>query len=85
MGGHSHDMLCTWWLSWLAVEKPWLALAGPFLTQMGVERLLCLCRDSISDTVDSFQSGEAFTCWRALTIISLLMNGCHRDHEPRKA
>ena len=27
----SHDMLCTWQLSWLAVERPWLALAGPFL------------------------------------------------------
>ena len=31
VGGHSHDMLCTWQLSWLAVEKPWLALASPFL------------------------------------------------------
>ena len=23
VGGHSHDMPCTWRLSWLAVEKPW--------------------------------------------------------------
>ena len=40
VGGHSHDMLCTWRLSWLAVEKPWSALAWPFLsffTQTGVE------------------------------------------------
>ena len=27
-GGHSHDMLCTWWLSWLAVEKAPLPLQG---------------------------------------------------------
>ena len=32
VGGHSHDMPYTWWLSWLAVEKPWSALAGPFYT-----------------------------------------------------
>ena len=27
VGGHSHDMLSTWQLSWMAVEKPWSALA----------------------------------------------------------
>ena len=46
VGGHSHDISCTWQLSWLAVEKPWSALAVPFLaflTQMEVERLLCFC------------------------------------------
>ena len=32
VGGHNHDMLCTWRLSWLAVEKLWLALAGLFLS-----------------------------------------------------
>ena len=40
--GHSHDMLYTWWQSWLAVERPWSALAGPilsFLAQMGTEAL----------------------------------------------
>ena len=31
VGGHSHDMPCTWRLSWLAVERPWLALAWSFL------------------------------------------------------
>ena len=38
MGGHSHDMPCTWQL---AVEKHWSARAGPFislLTQMGIEK-----------------------------------------------
>ena len=34
--------------------------------------LLCLFRGSISGTVGSFQSGEAFTGWRALTNVSLL-------------
>jgi len=55
VGGHSHDLPCTWRLSWLAVEKPWLAMARLFLsllTQMGI--LLCLFRGSISGVVDSF-------------------------------
>ena len=26
-----HKLLCTWQLPWLAVEKPWSALAWPFL------------------------------------------------------
>ena len=32
VGGFQHGVLCTWQLPWLAVEKPWSALAGPFLT-----------------------------------------------------
>ena len=41
---------------------------------------LCICRGSISGTVDSFQSRHAFTGQRALTIVSLLMSGCGRGH-----
>ena len=44
-GEVGRDMPCIWQLSWLAVEKPWLALAGPFLsfiTQMGIEKALLL-------------------------------------------
>ena len=70
----SHDMPYRWQLSW-AVERPWLALARPFLSflaETGIE-LLCLCRGSISG---SFQSGKAFAGWTALTIISSLMSGC---------
>ena len=40
VGRHIHNMLWTWKLSWLAVERPWSALAGPFLNllaQIGVE------------------------------------------------
>ena len=36
-----HGLSCTWQLLWLAVEKPWSALAWPFLsflTQMGVDK-----------------------------------------------
>ena len=83
MGRFQHGVLCTWQLPWLAVEKPWLA--GPFLsilTQMGVDKLLCLYSGSISGTVDSFQSGEAFTGWRTLTIVSSVMSGCGRGHKP---
>ena len=29
-GRHSHKVPCTWWLSWLGVERPWLAKARPF-------------------------------------------------------
>ena len=32
VAGFQHGVLCTWQLAWLAVEKPWSALAGPFLT-----------------------------------------------------
>ena len=41
MGGFQHGVLCTWQLPWLAVEKPWPALAGPFLsflTQTGIDK-----------------------------------------------
>ena len=40
VGRQSHDMLCTWWLSSLAVETPQSALAGPFLflAQAGIEK-----------------------------------------------
>ena len=32
MGGFQLGVPCTWQLPWLAVEKPWSALAGPSLT-----------------------------------------------------
>ena len=32
VGGFQHGVPCTWQLPWLAVEKPWSALAGPFPT-----------------------------------------------------
>ena len=43
-------------------------------------RLLCLFRGYISGTVGSFQSGEAFSGRRALTIVSLL-SGRGRGHD----
>ena len=57
----------------LAVHKPWLALAGPFLSisvQRALKRLLCQCRGSVFGTLDSIQSGEAFTGQKALNIIA---------------
>ena len=48
VGRHSHDMLCTWYLCWLAVEKPWSALGwpnfSPFLHQRAQIPLLCFVR-----------------------------------------
>ena len=40
VGGFQHGMAYTWQLPWLAVEKPWLAPACPFLslTQTGVDK-----------------------------------------------
>ena len=32
MGTFQHGVPCTWQLPWLAVEKLWSALAGPFLS-----------------------------------------------------
>ena len=46
-----------------------------FSTQTGVDK-------APLPTVDSFQSGEAFTGRRGLTIVSLLMSGHGRGHEP---
>ena len=60
-------MPCTWWLSWLAVERPWSAL---------------FYRGTISATVGSFQLGAAFAGRKALAIESLLMSGCGQSHEP---
>ena len=85
MGGIQHGVLCTWQLPWLAVEKPWSVLAWPFLsflTQMGIDKAPFPFKGSILCTVDSFQSGEAFTGWRALNIVSSLMSGRGRGHEP---
>jgi len=83
-GGRSvhPELPCTWQLPWLAIEKPWSALVGPFLSFLDTNGLLCLFRGSISGTVGSFQSGEAFAGRRALTIVSLLMSGRGRGHEP---
>ena len=30
--GGGYKVPCTWWQSWLAVERPWLTLARPFLS-----------------------------------------------------
>ena len=38
--GVTHRVLCTWWLLWLSVEMPWLALSDPILAlfaQIGLE------------------------------------------------
>ena len=32
VGGFHHGVPCTWELPWLAIEQPWWALTGPFLT-----------------------------------------------------
>ena len=45
-------------------------------------KALYLCRNSISATADSFQSGKAFTGRRALTVVSSLMSGRGRGYEP---
>ena len=31
LGWVTHRVTCTWWLLWLSVEMPWLALGGPIL------------------------------------------------------
>ena len=40
VGWVTHRVTCTWWLLWLSVEMPWLALGGTDLAlfaQMGLE------------------------------------------------
>ena len=66
-GGECHPPCdSTWWLSWLAVERSWSALAGLFL--------------SFTPQRDV----ETAPLPRALTIVSLLMSGCGRGHEPQE-
>ena len=53
----THDTPCTWWISWLALERAWSALAGlflSFLTQMGIETSPLSLRGSKFGTVGSF-------------------------------
>ena len=38
VGGFQHRVACTWQLPWLAVENPWSAPAGSFLTQTGIDK-----------------------------------------------
>ena len=76
MGGHIHNMPCTWQLPWLAAQRA-LVLAGPFLfflAQTGVETTtLPLYRGSISD---SFQLGEVLAdhCKLANEWVQSVMN-----------
>jgi len=40
VGGVTRRVTCTWWLLWLSVEMPWLALGDPILplfAQIGLE------------------------------------------------
>ena len=40
VGGGTRRVTCTWWMLWLSVEMPWLALSGPILAlfaQIGLE------------------------------------------------
>ena len=56
----------------MAIVVGWSALDGPFsllYTNGCREMLLLLCRGSISGTVGSFQSGQAFTGWRSLVVL----------------
>lgn len=48
LGGFSHDMLCTSWLTWLTIEGHWL---GHFSTN-GIKMYLCSCRGSICGTLN---------------------------------
>ena len=60
-----------WQLLQLGVEKPWLTPGGSFLS----------FHAQTGGTVGSFQSGGAFTGWRALTIERSLMSGCGQGHQ----
>ena len=57
-----------------------LAISLPFDTN-GVDKAPL---GSISATVDSFHSGEAFTGWMALTIVSSLMSGLAEVMNPER-
>ena len=76
-GWFQHGVPCTWQLPWLAVEKLWSALAGPFLSFLTQTDSSAFFSGSICGTV-------AFTGRRALTIVSSLMSGRDRGHDPER-
>ena len=54
---------CTWWMLWLSVEMPWLALGGPNLAlfaPIGLETLLSPCRVFIFCSKGCFGSEWVF-------------------------
>ena len=66
-------------------RKALVGTGWAILTQIGVDMAPLPLRGSIFGTVSSFQLGEAFTGWRALTIKSALMSGHSRGHKPWEA
>ena len=71
---HSYNMPCMWQLSWLAVERPCSALAGPFfslLAQAGVETTPLSLQGLHFWHCRQFRSGGTLVDQKALTIISL--------------
>ena len=64
----AYDGCCAW-----LQEKPWLALRGPFLLCMNDLRNH-FCRDSISGTVSSYQSGQVLAGRDPIYSESLLMS-----------
>ena len=80
--GFQHGVPCTWQLAWLT-GKTLVATGLAISLLFGTNgHSLCLSRGSISGTVGSFQSEEAFTGRRGLTIVSSLMSSRGRGHEP---
>ena len=67
MGGFQHGVPCTWQLPWLAVEKPWSALAGPFLTLLAQTGSGTTPPPTTSGLIGSIQSGGGRTGQRAVT------------------
>ena len=83
VGGFQCGVLCTWQLPWLSGCRKALvgtssSISFPFDI---IIYLFDLYMSSISGTVGSLQSEEAFTGRRALTIVSLLTSGRGRGHD----
>ena len=62
------------------LQKSLESYFSPFQHKQVQKLLLYHSRSSISGNVDSFQLEEAFTGWKALTIVSSLMSGCCRAY-----
>ena len=58
-----------------------LVSIGLSISLLSATNGLCYIMSSISGTVGGFQLGEAFTGWRALTIVSSLMSGRDKGHD----
>ena len=79
--GIVYEVLCTWWLSWLTVERPWSTLARLFLSFFSTK---CY-RNHFSALVGlHFRHCKSEGVFTGRTAKLLLMSGHGQGREPQE-